>query len=399
MPFRLLIAGINWPAETFLTRLVDGLVDSGVAVTIGSSRKPADRMDRVEWLPTPTWEASAPIRITRLLGMAVRARLQGAADLRLFAPSAREPGTMTGRWRVWNQLLPFAGRRWDAIYFPWNSASVSLLPVFDTPSPVVVSCRGTQVSVAPHNPSRVDINSGITTTFQKAALVHCVSEATMQDACRLGLDPRKARIIRPAIDPGMFSPAPARRQPDGMFSVVTVGNLIWVKGHEWALLAMRRLVDTGVNVQFEIIGDGPDRQRVRYTIEDLGLEKHVRLLGKLGAEKVLDRVRQADAFLLSSLSEGISNAVIEAMSCAVPVVTTDCGGMREAVTDGVEGFVVPVRDAEAMATALGKLAQDPALRERMGQAGRQRVKRDFDLTRQIAQWLELFRGVAIPARV
>ena len=118
-------------------------------------------------------------------------------------------------------------------------------------------------------------------------------------------------------------------------------------------------------MRFEIIGDGPDRQRVLYTIHDLGLQECVRLLGKLAPDEVLHRLQQADAFLLSSLSEGISNAALEAMACGVPVVTTDCGGMREAVTDGEEGFVVPVRDAESMANALMKLAGDAGLRERM----------------------------------
>ena len=122
--------------------------------------------------------------------------------------------------------------------------------------------------------------------------------------------------------------------------MVTVGTLMWSEGaQKWALQAIRRVSDAGINVQFEIIGDGPDRQRVLYTIADLGLGGHVRLVGKLSPGQVLVRVQQADAFLLPSLSEGISNAVLEAMACGVPVVTTECGGMREAVTDGVEGLM------------------------------------------------------------
>jgi colanic acid/amylovoran biosynthesis glycosyltransferase len=289
--------------------------------------------------------------------------------------------------------LPFAGGRWDVIYFPWNSAAIGCLPVFDLGCPIVVSCRGTQVSVAPHNPERQELRTGLRETFQRAAAVHCVSQATLKDACQLGLDPAKAMVIRPAVEPEMFRPASSRRGNDGVFSVVTVGTLIWVKGHEWALQAIRRVADHGLNVRFDIIGDGRDRQRVLYTIADLNLEDHVRWLGRLGPEEVLRHVQQADAFLLSSLSEGISNAALEAMACGVPVVTTDCGGMSEAVTDGVEGLAVPVRDAEAIATALLKLAADAPMRQRMGRAARARVESDFRLNRQIAQWLELFRKV------
>jgi glycosyltransferase involved in cell wall biosynthesis len=207
------------------------------------------------------------------------------------------------------------------------------------------------------------------------------------------LDPAKATIIRPAVEPDLFRPAASRRSGDGVFSVVTVGTLIWLKGHEWALQAIRRVADCGINVRFDIIGHGPDRQRVLYTIADLGLADQVRCLGWLAPEDVLRRVQQADAFLLSSLSEGISNAALEAMACGVPIITTACGGMSEAVTDGVEGWVVPVRDATALGAALLKLAGDAPRRRRMGEAARARVEREFRLDRQIGQWLQLFRYV------
>jgi glycosyltransferase involved in cell wall biosynthesis len=126
-------------------------------------------------------------------------------------------------------------------------------------------------------------------------------------------------------------------------------------------------------------------------VDDLGLDDSVKLLGQLDPEHVRDRLHAADAFLLSSLSEGISNAALEAMACGLPIVTTDCGGMREAIDDGVEGFVVPVREPRAMAEALARLALDPDLRRRMGRAARRRVEREFDLEHQIDRWAELCR--------
>jgi colanic acid/amylovoran biosynthesis glycosyltransferase len=391
--FRLLVAGLNWPPETFLRRLIDGLADAGVAVTVASANRPEGTSGRVNWLPTPSWEAGAALRLAHLAGLAAKAGAHGAQDLKTLAPFVRKVSGLTRRLRAWNQLLPYAGGRWEIIYFPWNSAAIECLPVFDLGCPVVVSCRGTQVSVAPHNPERQEIRAGLRETFQRAAMVHCVSEATLKEACQLGLDPAKAVVIRPAVEPEIFCPARAPRQNDGLFSVVTVGRLIWPKGHEWALQAIRRVADRGINVRFDIIGDGPDRQRVLYTIADLNLENHARCLGWQDSQEVLRSVRQADAFLLSSMVEGISNAALEAMACGVPIVTTECGGMPEAVTNGVEGFVVPVRDAEAMAGALLRLAREYPLRQRMGRAARARIERDFRLDRQIAQWLQLFRDV------
>ena len=144
---------------------------------------------------------------------------------------------------------------------------------------------------------------------------------------------------------------------------------------------------------YHIIGDGQDYSRLLYTIGDLNLEGKVHLHGRLTPLEVRHRLQEADAFLLSSLSEGISNAVLEAMACGLPVVTTDCGGMTEAVTDGVEGLVTPVRDPEAMAAALARLAADTELARRLGQAARQRILKDFTLKRQVEKFIELFRDV------
>jgi colanic acid/amylovoran biosynthesis glycosyltransferase len=178
------------------------------------------------------------------------------------------------------------------------------------------------------------------------------------------------------------------------FRLITTGSLIWRKGYEYLLSAVRLLLDRGIPVQLDIIGDGAERQRVVYTIHDLGLADQVTLLGRLPTNQVLPRLQQADAFVLSSLSEGISNAVLEAMACGLPVVTTDCGGMKEAVTDGVEGFVVPIRQPQAMASALEMLWMDATLRERMGSAGRERILGSFTLQGQIEAFVRLFREVA-----
>ena len=313
---RLLITGLNWPPETFLRRLIDGLINEGVEVTVGSAQNPDE--PQFTWLPTPSWDAPLPARLARLFWMMMRAQVAARSDLKLLKAHVEKVPGAAARLRAWNQLLPYAGRHWDIIYFPWNSVAVSHLPIYDLPSPILLSCRGTQVSVAPHNPGRAEFGLGLRGTFQCAAAVHCVSEATLKDACQLGLDPAKVRVIRPAVDPEQFRPASSRPNANDDLRVVTVGRLIWVKGHEWALQAIRTVADQGVNVRFQIIGDGPDRQRVLYTIADLGLEDRVQWLGKLPPPEVLAQVQQADAFLLSSLSEGISNAVLEAMACGLP---------------------------------------------------------------------------------
>ena len=389
---RVLVAGIKWPPETFLYRLVRGLAEAGVEVTVGCAAKPDCR--GVKWLRMPSWNVPIPLRLAKLVAAASRAFLVSRRDIGLLGSLMNQEGSFSDRLRRWYALLPFTGRRWDVIYFPWIATAAYLLPVTRLGMPVVVSCRGRQINIAPHNPQRLELRNSLPEVFNRASAVHCVSEAIKQEAEKYGLDPKKAWVIRPAVDPEVFRPAESLGDRDGLVNIATTGSLIWRKGHEYALQAVRRVLDYGYQVRFHVVGDGPEKQRVVYTIQDLGLEGVVVLHGRCGEEQVVRLLQQSDVFLLPSLSEGISNAVLEAMACGLPVVTTECGGMREVVTDGVEGFVVPVRDPEAMAGALIRLIESPDLRCKMGRAGRERVIREFTLSQQVQKWLELLEAVA-----
>jgi colanic acid/amylovoran biosynthesis glycosyltransferase len=322
--------------------------------------------------------------------MMARATILPMKDLRPFVPNTRQATSYSDLLQLWYRLMPFAGRRWDVVYFPWILTAIYYLPPRNRGYPIVVSCRGSQINVAPHDPKRPSVREDLREIFRMVTAVHCVSEGIKNEAMHYGLDPGKAWVIRPAVAPSFFHPAEHKTEHCN-FRVLTAGNLQWQKGYEYALIAIRYLKDQGIPVHFDMIGDGPERQRILYTIYDLGLENEVHLHGGLTAEKVRDQLQNADVFLLSSVSEGISNAVLEAMACGLPVVTTDCGGLHEVVNDGVEGFVVPVREPSIMGAALVKLSFDPGLRAEMGRCARERVVQRFSVDQQINQFITLFR--------
>lgn len=395
----LLVVGIRWPPETFIQRKLVGLASRGIQVTAAAAvpaHQPRYTLPGVRLVRVPHWADPLPSTVMRIVtdGLKLsrkvphRWRSVISATAKGFQES---PSVAFARLRSY---LPVAALRPDVVYFEWNSAAIDYMPLFDVwRCPTVISCRGSQINVRPHVPGNEPYIRGLFETFQRAAAVHCVSESIKREAMRYGLDPKKAHVIYPAVDPTFFQPPSHSRTECGPIRLITVGSLGWVKGLEYALIAMRSLLDAGVQAVFDIIGDGPERQRILYTIDDLGLTGAVRLHGRLGPDAVRARLQQADVFLLSSLSEGISNAALEAMACGLPVVTTDCGGMREAIADGVEGFVVPVRDPRAMATALTILAADQALRQRMGQAARDRVLQQFTLDRQIDKFMSLLQAL------
>ncbi len=393
---RVLIVGVKWPPETFLARLIRGLAARGVRVSVMVATRPIAewrQLPNVDFMMARGWDGSAVGRLARTGGQLAAASWRSLPETRRVYQSERGRDVSTTWIERFSRLLPFVGREWDVVYFPWNATAILYDSLMDK-VPAVISCRGAQVNVAPHHPQRTWLREGLGPAFHKAAAVHCVSAAIRDEAMQYGLDPAKAVIIRPAVDPDVFRPADGKNEDGGLLRLITTGSLIWRKGYEYALVAVRQLVDRGVPLRFDIIGSGPENQRLLYTIRDLALDEYVFLHGRLSPADVVARLQAADVFLLASLSEGISNAVLEGMACGLPVVTTAVGGMAEAVDDGVEGFVVPSRDAAAMAEALSALWRDPELRRRMGAAGRIRVQRDFRLSDQADAFVDLFRSVA-----
>lgn len=393
---KLLVVGGQWPPETFIARRLQGLANEGYQVTLACNRGAAKpvAIEGVKWMPLPGSTEPATKRIVMTAWHLLRALFQAPRDfLKIRNIVARQPES--SRRSDFFQLLPFAGLSPDILHFEWNFAAVQYQHLFDLlDCPVVISCRGSHINIARHNPERRGEVRQIPETFRRARAIHCVSEAIAREAIGMGADPAKIHIIRPAVEPSLFSPGKPKTQ-EGPFSIVMTGSVIWKKGYEYALESLRLLLDRGVDAKLTLIGkaDKRDMQRLLYTIFDLELQPNVEIAGSLSPAQVVERLRVADAFLLASVSEGISNAVLEAMSCGIPVVTTNCPGMEEAVTNGIEGFVVGVRKPDEMADALERLAKDPGLRHRMGQAGRERIIAEFQLAQQTAAWVRLYEHI------
>src|SRR5439155_8580945 len=122
------------------------------------------------------------------------------------------------------------------------------------------------------------------------------------------------------------------------------------------------------DVRFGLVGDGPERRYLERRIDELALRDSVHLLGtRYDVPAILAR---STAFCLPSRSEGLSNAIMEAMAAALPIVATDAGGNAELVQHGSTGFVVSIGDAASMAARLVDVLSDPRLAREMGHRGR-----------------------------
>lgn len=176
-------------------------------------------------------------------------------------------------------------------------------------------------------------------------------------------------------------------EPDAPM-VTTVARLHPQKGYEHLLEAVPGVLEAHPSAHFVWVGDGELEDALSQRIHSAKLEGRVHLTG--ARSDVPDLLAASDLFVLPSLWEGMPNAVLEAMAAGLPVVATAVDGTPEIVAEGETGWLVPPADGASLREAIRQALGDPARREAMGRAGRQRVERHFSLTRYVDQFEQLY---------
>jgi glycosyltransferase involved in cell wall biosynthesis len=183
----------------------------------------------------------------------------------------------------------------------------------------------------------------------------------------------------------------------GSLNVLSVGTLNPHKGFTYLIEALAQLVREGRELQATIVGGGPLEQDLRAQLVRAGLGARVTMTGALTQAAVIPQYKRSSIFVLMAQPEwhwGIPNVIIEALAAGNAVITTRFGSVEELVKDGETGLLVPPKDAAALAAAIRRLADDPGLGQRLGEAGRAIVARDFDLDRTALWYVDRFSGVA-----
>lgn len=214
----------------------------------------------------------------------------------------------------------------------------------------------------------------------------------------VGISPARTVTIHSGLDSAPFQHA-RRGQlraelglPDEAVVVTCVANLRPVKNHALLLRAAARLPAVP-SVHLLMVGGGPLRAELVALAGQLGLTERVHWLGS--RQDIPAILADTDIKVLASDWEGLPGALLEAMAAGCPVVATDVGGVSELLVNGETGFLTPPGDAEALAAALSRLVTDPALRHRLGEAGRRRAREHFDLAHQVVCLEEQLMAVAV----
>jgi L-malate glycosyltransferase len=224
--------------------------------------------------------------------------------------------------------------------------------------------------------------------LEHAALV-CPVNRRLQEAIESYGVRARFRIVPNTVDAEVFQPAAARERHDGV-RLITVSRHVEVKGLDVLLRAFAEVAATTPETTLELVGDGPLTPSLRELAVELGISERVEFSGPARPPEIAERLRASDVFVLSSHSENMPLAALEALCCGLPVAATDVGGVPEAV--GEDGALAPPGDpaalAEAIRTVLGRLGEYDRADIARRAAGR------FSFEAVGAQWDEIYRSLA-----
>jgi glycosyltransferase involved in cell wall biosynthesis len=232
----------------------------------------------------------------------------------------------------------------------------------------------------------------------RRAWFHAISESTRDDLVARGVPADRIAVVHPGVDASRYTPDPAAgRSAPPRF--VYLGRLKRYKGVDLVLRALARAHHDRPDLELDIAGAGDDRPRLERLAAELGLGDRARFLGYVDEATKLRLLRGATANVFPSPKEGWGITVMEAAACATPSVASDSPGLRDSVRDGHTGLLVPHGDVERLAAAMLRLAADPSLVERLGNAARHHaLQHSWDAaTDQVEAHLrDLARGLVPP---
>jgi colanic acid/amylovoran biosynthesis glycosyltransferase len=252
---------------------------------------------------------------------------------------------------------------------------------------------GVPFSVTVHGPGEFDDPGSLAldVKLSRASFFAAISDYARSQVLRWVRpeDWERVHVVRCAVERRYLDGGP--RPPVDGPRFVSVGRLDVQKGQLLLLEAVARLRDAGLEVELELIGDGPLRADLERAAGQLGISDRVRFAGWLSTEEVAGRIAGARAFAMASLAEGLPIVVMEALALGRPVIATDVAALSELVEPGATGWLVPPGSVAPLADALRAAADAPGAElERMGAEGARRVRERHDPARQARRLEELF---------
>lgn len=398
-------------SETFILNQITGLIDRGHEVDI-YARKPGDGtkvhpnidkyklLDRVIYRDMPT---NAILRTLKAIPLTAGGLSRNPAatlkSLNLFK-HGREASSL--KLLYWAAAFIKRAKPYDIVhghFGPNGVLAVALrnIGAFHPAAKIITTFYGYDVHRYPRNHGK----NVYQPLFDQGDLILALSQTMKRDLVALDCPDNKAVVHHIGTDVDRFCLSVRQPSSDGIVRLVSIARLVDKKGLEYAIQAVGRASAAGQPLSYDIVGDGELRGRLQSLIHDLKLEKTVHLLGWKTQQEVVEILNRAHILLAPSVTaesgdqEGTPVALMEAMAIGLPVISTHHSGIPEMIRNGVCGYLVPERNADALADRILDLARHPERWGAMGNAGRAIVESEFDTRKLGDELVEMYRSLTI----
>jgi L-malate glycosyltransferase len=258
--------------------------------------------------------------------------------------------------------------------------------------PVITTLHGTDITLVGSNPTYKQV---VDFSINQSDGVTAVSNYLKEETCKLFDIQKEIEVIPNFIDLDRFKRSKKEHFkkaicPNDEKVLVHVSNFREVKRVSDVVDVFARVIENGIPAKLLMVGDGPDRSKAEQRCRDLKVCEHVRFLGK--QEQVEEVLSIADLFMIPSGSETFGLAALEAMSCSVPVISSDVGGLPEVNIHGETGYVCKLGDVEEMGRCATEILKNEKLHEKMAKAARKRAEL-FEINKIVSVYEQYYREV------
>lgn len=229
-------------------------------------------------------------------------------------------------------------------------------------------------------------------TYSAASRVSCISERVREQVLQGMSRTCRTSVVYNGVDPQLFSPS--EEGNPGAPMILSVGNLIPIKGHDVLIRATASLTSEFPELRLEIIGEGPQYSALQALAADLQIEERVHFLGKCPRAEVAAAMRRCTIFALLSRYEGLGCVYLEAMATGKPVIGCRGQGIAEVILHGSNGFLVGPDNERELSLAIAMLLGDESRRLALGRAARDTILERFTLNQQAESLSRIYRECA-----
>ncbi len=383
------------PSTTFIENLVHAVSQAGFRVYLFGKRKKKIEYTHpnIQIFSTPTnkfafglwlgWHSiilaiTNPEKHRKLNGFVISQIKQG-----------KNPSLVRGKY------LPVFLHTPDIFHVQWGKSAADWAPVGELLGmKLILSFRGAHINYSPLADSV--LADTYRRVFPSYHAFHAVSNAIATEGKKYISGETEVRVIHSGINSGVaqfIGKKEMAGKKSNTLRILSVGRFHWKKGYPIAFEAISKLVAKGFNLKYELVAGGDNEEAV-YLVHDMNLQDHVVFHRAIPHNKVFGLMAECDLLLLPSVEEGIANVVLEAMAVGLPVLSSDCGGMAEAVQDGTTGLLFRNRDSDHLASKIREFSEMSSERKsEMIKAAQRNIMENFSMDSLGTEMVGLYKDV------